>query len=409
LAIPESGPRSLDARAKRLPPGWEQVRFGDVVRDVKVSVDPITSGLVRYVAGEHMDTDDLRIRRWGTIGEGYLGPAFHRKFVKGQVLYGSRRTYLRKVARADFDGVCANTTFTLQPKDDRLMKELLPHIMQTESFAKHSIKQSRGSVNPYVNWKDLAWYEFALPPKPEQRRIAQVLGEVEEVTEGYRRVAGLTVTVEDGLLPAVELPARNSWEVLPLREALRSCKYGLSVRPEESGRYAILRMTNIEAGHVTASDLKYVDLDGQTFEEYRVQAGDLLFNRTNSAELVGKVGIFDGPGDFVFASYLLRLRPRRDLVEPAYLNAYLNSAEGQRNILAYATRGVSQSNINARNLQRVPVPIPPMEEQRETVALIQSVRKSRQELIKALDLSKAVARNLRESALTPPAIGAPSV
>ena len=97
--------------------GWRQVKFGDVVRRVKERVDPETSGLERYVAGDHMDTDDLRIRRWGEIGSGYLGPAFHMRFRPGQVLYGSRRTYLRKVAVADFDGICANTTFVIEPKD----------------------------------------------------------------------------------------------------------------------------------------------------------------------------------------------------------------------------------------------------------------------------------------------------
>jgi type I restriction enzyme, S subunit len=112
-----------------LPAGWRTVRFGDVVRDVKLTVDPEESGLERYVAGEHMETDDLHIRRWGTIGDGYLGPAFHRKFVTGQVLYGSRRTYLRKVAVADFNGICANTTFVLEPMNGDLIPELLPFIM----------------------------------------------------------------------------------------------------------------------------------------------------------------------------------------------------------------------------------------------------------------------------------------
>lgn len=80
---------------------WRRVAFGDVVRQVKDRVDPEASGLKRYVAGEHMDTDDLRLRRWGRIGDGYLGPAFHMRFKPGHVLYGSRRTYLRKVAVAD--------------------------------------------------------------------------------------------------------------------------------------------------------------------------------------------------------------------------------------------------------------------------------------------------------------------
>jgi type I restriction enzyme S subunit len=77
-----------------LKPGWQRVKFGEVVRQVKDKVDPATSGLTRFIAGEHMDTDDFRIRRWGEIDDGYLGPAFHMRFKPGQVLYGSRRTYL---------------------------------------------------------------------------------------------------------------------------------------------------------------------------------------------------------------------------------------------------------------------------------------------------------------------------
>src|SRR6266850_6402967 len=97
-------------------PRWTRVAFGDVVRLVRDRVDPGHTDLQRYVAGEHMDTDDPRIRRWGLIGDGYLGPAFHMRFKPGHVLYGSRRTYLRKVALADFEGITANTTFVLEPK-----------------------------------------------------------------------------------------------------------------------------------------------------------------------------------------------------------------------------------------------------------------------------------------------------
>ena len=84
--------------------GWANARFGDVVHQVKDKVDAKTSGLKWYVAGEHMDTDDLRIRRRGEITDDYLGPAFHMRFKSGHVMYGSRRTYLRKVAVADFEG-----------------------------------------------------------------------------------------------------------------------------------------------------------------------------------------------------------------------------------------------------------------------------------------------------------------
>ena len=146
--MPEVATRTAD---------WSTVAFGDVVRQVKDKVDPEESGLERYIAGEHMDTDDLSIRRWGEIGDGYLGPAFHMRFKPGHVLYGSRRTYLRKVALAAFEGITANTTYVLESKDPAvLLPELLPFIMQTESFHAHSKRESKGSVNPYVNFSDLA-------------------------------------------------------------------------------------------------------------------------------------------------------------------------------------------------------------------------------------------------------------
>lgn len=167
--------------------GWTTVAFGDVVKKVTDKVDPEESGLERYVAGEHMDTDDLRIRRWGEIGDDYLGPAFHMRFEPGQVLYGSRRTYLRKVALADFEGITANTTYVLESKDPEiLLPELLPFLMQAETFHEHSKRESKGSVNPYVNFSDLAWYEFALPPLAEQRRIADALTCAEELHERLR-------------------------------------------------------------------------------------------------------------------------------------------------------------------------------------------------------------------------------
>jgi type I restriction enzyme, S subunit len=106
--------------------GWRRVRFGDVVKNVKETADPDSGELDRYIAGAHMDSENVHLRRWGIIGDGYLGPAFIRRFRKGQVLYGSRRTYLKKVAYAEFDGITANTTFVLEAVEGKLYQPLLP-------------------------------------------------------------------------------------------------------------------------------------------------------------------------------------------------------------------------------------------------------------------------------------------
>src|ERR1035437_10544607 len=159
---------------------WKKVSLGAIAAASKERVDLSDGSVKRFVAGEHMETDNLQIQRWGDVGEVYVGPAFHRRFHAGQVLYGSRRTYLRKVAVADFDGVCANTTFVVEAKDKGvLLQDFLPLIMIAEPFHAFAMTVSKGSVNPYVNWSDIERYEFELPPLDEQKRIADLLWSIE--------------------------------------------------------------------------------------------------------------------------------------------------------------------------------------------------------------------------------------
>ncbi len=231
--------------ASELPAGWQRVRFGDVVRKVNDRVDPETAGIDRYVAGEHMNTDDLRIRRWGEVGDGYLGPAFQMKFQPGQVLYGSRRTYLRKVAVPDFEGICANTTFVLEPSSDSLLPNFLPLVMTTERFHEHSIKQSKGSVNPYINFSDLAWFEFSLPPKEEQQRLAGLVVSVDRARWATERVDA------DSLMRSalVELLAKSE-ETVSVGDVL-SLEYGkgLGAPARDGGRYPVIGSAGVVGHH----------------------------------------------------------------------------------------------------------------------------------------------------------------
>jgi restriction endonuclease S subunit len=162
---------------------WKKVKFGEVAVQQKECIDIGTTKLNRFIAGEHMDTEDIHLRKWGIVGDGYLGPAFIRKFEKGDILYGSRRTYLKKVAVADFEGITANTTFVIKANNEIMNPILLPFLMLSDNFTKHSVGNSKGSVNPYINWKDIADYEFLLPPKEEQSRLAELLWAADDVVE----------------------------------------------------------------------------------------------------------------------------------------------------------------------------------------------------------------------------------
>lgn len=163
---------------KTLPDGWRMVEFGDVVCNVNISEhNPMEKGLERFVGLEHMDPGSLQIKRWGMIED---GTTFTRKFVKGQVLFGKRRSYLGKLAVADFDGICSGDILVFETKDSTLIPELLPFIVQNDNFFDFAIGTSSGSLSPRTKWKHLASYEFPLPPKDEQRRIADILWAAED-------------------------------------------------------------------------------------------------------------------------------------------------------------------------------------------------------------------------------------
>jgi len=161
-----------------------KVKLADVVRCVDISErNLLGSGLERYVGLEHLDSDDLHITKWGLIVD---GTSFVRRFAKGQVLFGKRRAYQRKVAVAQFDGVCSGDILVFEPKGDALLPDLLPFICLSDSFFDHALKTSAGSLSPRTKWKDLAKYEFWLPPKVEQKRMAKLLWAADDLLHKLR-------------------------------------------------------------------------------------------------------------------------------------------------------------------------------------------------------------------------------
>ena len=186
-------------------------RFGDIVKEVKINVNRDNNPYEFYVAGDHMDSEDLIIRRKGRFSTDDVGPAFTRIFHPGQVLYGSRRTYLKKVAIADFDGICANTTFVLETKDNNIFtQELLPFIMLSDRFTEWSVSHSKGSTNPYVLFSDLADFEIELPDINSQRSLAKKLASAHNVKESYKTLLKCTdELVKSQFIEMFGTPASN--------------------------------------------------------------------------------------------------------------------------------------------------------------------------------------------------------
>lgn len=159
-------------------------RFSDVVQlNTTRTADPLSAGIKRFVGLEHIEPENLHIRSWGNVAD---GTTFTNTFKRGQVLFGKRRAYQRKVAVAEFDGVCSSDIYVFESQDPNvLLPELLPFICQSEGFFEYAVKTSAGSLSPRTNWSHLANFEFPLPPLDEQRRIADLLWAADDSMTEY--------------------------------------------------------------------------------------------------------------------------------------------------------------------------------------------------------------------------------
>ena len=367
--------------------GWTAVAFGDVVRQVKDKVDPKEAGLGRYIAGQHMDTDDLRIRRWGVIGVDYLGPAFHMRFKPGHVLYGSRRTYLRKVALADFEGITANTTYVLESRDpDVLLPELLPFIMQSESFNAHSKRESKGSVNPYVNFSDLAWYEFSLPPLEEQRRIAGVLQAASNLGNHLfscidavdRMISALSFSTFSCLHNDERVPKRSLGELLSV-----DISNGIFRKRKQFGSgTCLINVTDVYIDfEVPTSDLERVPADQGEYESFSARPGDVIFNR--SSLVLNGIGhaclVPDTEEKLVFECHLMRARPNPNEIDSRFLAHYALSPHGRQHLLSRA-QTTTMTTIGQGDIREMVIPCPDLTTQRQIASHLDQLYSAKREL-----------------------------
>jgi len=239
-------------------------------------------------------------------------------------------------------------------------------------------------------------------------RIAQVLKHAAMQTLFTRGLRG-EPQKQTGIGPVPE-----SWEVSAIDDVAVTTQYGLSMRGRTSGTYPILRMNCQEDGKVHYRNLQFVDLDAESFDRFRLKPGDLLFNRTNSIDLVGRMAIIEDDRPAVFASYLVRLVVDVDRCLPEFLNHFMNSSRTQEEIKKLASRAVGQANINATKLRTVLFPLPAIDEQQNVVAVLDAIdrktdlhRRKRavlNELFKAL-LHKLMTGEIRAGELSIAAVG----
>ncbi|MFQ3171840.1 MAG: type I restriction enzyme S subunit [Oleispira sp.] len=329
---------------------WQLVKFGDVAIQQKQTVDRENTDLTRYVKGEHMYSEDLHLRKWGELKDEYLGPAFIRKFEEGDILYGSRRTYLRKVAIAPFEGITSNTTFVIKANEERIDKRLLPYVMLSEGFAQHSIRNSKGSVNPYVNWKDLSGYEFLLPPIEKQSFISELFLQLDDAIEKLDLFQKTLAKTKKSFFRA-EIRELDSIKL----EKVADVHYGLGQPPEKDDNgVSIIRATDIQRGQINeGSFLKVKRSAIPKGKKVELINGDIIIVR--SGAYTGDLAMIPDHLVGSFAGYDLIIRHFKKEINPIFLAEYLLDDHAQAYFKGESIRS-AQPHLNSKQVLNTNIP-----------------------------------------------------
>lgn len=233
----------------------------------------------------------------------------------------------------------------------------------------------------------------------DQLRIVEIMNSIQELKNDYRSILHkLDVLIKARFIEMFGRPFINNlnWESKQIKNVVNEVKYGTSKPSVENGEYKYLRMNNLTYdGRFDLTDLKFISLNNDELEKCVVRKGDVLFNRTNSLDLIGKTAEFDFNEDMVIAGYIIRIRLKETIV-PKFFSMYMNTDEMKLHLRTIAKGAVNQANINAQELQEIPIYLPPIELQNQFVNFVRQVDKSREEVKKSLEKTQQLYDSLMQ-------------
>lgn len=376
---------------------WRRVRFGDVVENCNETCDPEEAGLDRLVAMEDLEPGSLHVRSWGKVAD---GTTFTRRCRPGQVLFGKRRAYQRKVAVAEFEAVVSGDIYVLAPKDDRLLPELLPFLCLSERFFQHAVGTSAGSLSPRTNWSSLASFEFDLPTLNQQRRIAEILWAVDECGMNAQTLRSSILAASDAQISsAVSSGIRKSqlketeigeipehWQVRRIRELVRDGSHALLAGPfgtifkAKDFRSEGVRI--IQLRHVTPSGFVWGEnetyMDNEVYEKihkpYTALPGDLLINKMGEPPGLACLYPEGAPLAMVTPDVV------KASIDPAKADArflmHVYNSRRMRLAVQKLIKGATRPRVSLNELFALGIPVPPLDEQTEIAEMAEALQNS---------------------------------
>ncbi len=374
--------------SRPVPEGWTKTPLGDVLHQIS-RTEEVRADAVYDLLGVRWYGNGCRLH--STVAGSKLQAKTLNRVRLDDVTYNKMwisKTAFAVVNEAHCGMAATNEYPTFEADAELLDVQFLRHAMCTGEFTEKATAAAKGTTSRVrLHPRDFLALRILLPPLTEQKKIAEILGSVDEAIRATKAVIEQTKKVKKGLLQQLltrgightrfkqteigEIP--ESWEVVRLGDVLESSTYGISepLVSDETG-VPVLRMGNIQEDRISLDDLKYTEASYSHTENTLLTPGDIVFNRTNSKDLVGKVALFSGPAPCSFASYLVRLRVN-ERADAHWLWRRLSAPNFQAVLRSIATPGVSQANINPTLMRSLCFGLPSLLEQREVASKLAGV------------------------------------
>lgn len=395
----------------KLPETWVQARLTDVcelnprlLADQRPEDDTIVTFVPMSAVDEHRGViDKAETRMFAEVAKGYTSFRDH------DVLFAKVTPCMENgkaaIARNLNNGLgFGSTEFHVLRSNNVVLPEYIFSFIRQKAFRVRAASAFVGTGGLQRVPSDfLSRVKIPLPTLPEQQRIIDVLQLAEEVIKAKKSISDQV----DNLVRTAYWEYFGDWytadgliDPVRISDYVAESQYGVSEAMGETGTHAVLRMNSMTAsGWLDLTDLKYASLSKKDIESTKLADGDLLFNRTNSKELVGKCSIWRPvEGVFSFASYLVRLRLKPEML-PEFLWATLNSAYGKYRLLNSAKQAVSMANVSPTDLGRITVPLPPLPLQQKFSELVREIEALRAQMLGKLEMYSELQEFISQQAL----------
>lgn len=386
---------------------WKLAKLDDLANDISKRVDnPGESEYDRFVGLANFVSGDIKIKTWETT-ENLASSA--KAFQAGDILFARRNAYLKRASLVDFDGCCSGDAFVLRENHDKVVPGFLAFLMNSNALWDFANSNAAGTMSKRVKWRDLAEYEFLLPPKDQQAQLAKLLWAMDEVIEKNEETLtrlNELIFVKKNLFfiqgnNALKTQAFSTYEVpkswaIDKISDVASVEYGISKsvanNTDPNLGWRIITGANINLdGSFDLTKKRYIEVP--TKDRFFLEYGDLMFNwRSGSPEHIGKTSFFDLEGEYTYASFILRIR-----CGERFRNRYAFFLLNFLRDIEYFTKNISKQinfKINAAIFREVKIPIPSLSEQDEMLLILEKFYKQKSELSNQIMRSKSLQKSL---------------